>query len=260
MLNRTTFAALSFASISLLSLAAHADEAADAVAPLATPAEAAPAPAAIERTQAQATDDEQVPGPDTTTTAQAAPAPAPAYAPAYQQQPTFTPVTQVARPFPDREGFTIGFALGAGNLKIGETDVDPESNVGFSLRLGGAITPSFLIQADVEATRADFGKDGALQLNFFGVSATGYLHPRVYLVGGLGAASLSAVDKDNDVTDRTDNALGVLLGIGVEAYQSSGFGLSIELRGVAASFDDIIINGESTTVTGGNILLGFQWF
>jgi hypothetical protein len=254
MLNRTTFAALSFASISLLSLAASADE--SATAPLAAAAaEPAQAPT-VER--AQASDDEEAPAPATTANVAPAPAAAPSYAPAYAPPGYGPPVAQVARPFPDRDGFTIGFAVGAGSLKIGDENIDPDTSVGLSFRLGGAITPNFLLQADIEATRADFGEGGALQLNFFGVSATGYVHPRVYLVGGLGAASLSALDRNNEPVWETDDSLAVLLGVGVEAYQSSSFGLSIELRGIAASFDGS--SGDSETVSGGNVLLGFQWF
>jgi hypothetical protein len=178
--------------------------------------------------------------------AEYAPAYAPPAAPGYG-------VVQETRPVPDRNGFTIGFGLGPGGLSIEDTDVDADTTVGISFRLGAAITPSFLLQADLEATRASFSDDSALQLNFFGVSATGYVANRVYLTGGLGVAELDVVDRHNETVAETDDELGVLLGIGVEAYQSQSFALSIELRGIGASFND-------HAVSGANLLLGFQWF
>src|SRR6185436_15244946 len=179
-----------------------------------------------------------------------------AYAPAPTgYAPAPVPYAGVAQsvPFPNREGFTIGFALGHGSLSFDDKEIDGDTNVGISLRMGAALTPNFLLQASLESTRASFDDDSAAQLNFFGVTATGYLHPRFYLVGGLGVSSMEILDKNNDPIAETDDELGVLVGLGVEAYQSSGFAVSIELRGIAASFDD-------KTASGGNVLIGFQWF
>ncbi len=231
MLNRSIFAALSLASLSLLPLNALADE-----------SEPTPAPAPSRE-------------PEPTPVADAEDAP-PAYAPAAAPAPyapAYAAPTEVVRPFPDREGFTIGFGVGVGSLSIQDAKIEPDSTVGISFRLGGAITPNFLLQADLEATRATFKNNAALQLNFFGVSATGYVHPRFYLTGGLGIAGVVEVDSNNKEVGKSDDALGLLLGVGIEAYQSSGFALSIELKGFGATFND-------KTVSGGNLLIGFQWF
>jgi hypothetical protein len=90
-------------------------------------------------------------------------------------------------------------------------------------------------------------------MNFYGVSATGYLASRFYLVGGLGVAEVVAVDGDNLEQASTDSKLAFMAGLGVEAYQSSSFALSIEARVIGASFDE----GDAT---GANLMLGFQWF
>jgi len=219
MLNRSLLASLSFSSLSLLSLNAFADEPQPTSPPV---PESAPA-------STPATPYAQAPAP---------------YAPAYVAP------TAVARPFPDREGFTIGFGLGPGSLSIGDESVEGDATTGLSFRLGGALTPNFLLQLDFEATTVVRG-DESLQLSFFGASATGYVHPRIYLLGGLGVAGLAADGSDG--RRHTDDSLGVLLGFGVEAYHSSSFGLSIELRGIATSIAD-------TTVSGANLLIGFQWF
>jgi len=175
-----------------------------------------------------------------------APAPAPGYAPgAY--------VAQQARPTPDRNGFTIGFALGGGQLKLDNETVEADSSVGISLRAGVALSQRFLLQGTLEGTRAQARDGQALQLNFAGISATAYVHPRIYLSGGLGYAGLEVLDADNEVIGSTEDSAALLLGAGFEVYQSSGFALSVELRGFAAEF-----GGE--TASGGNVLLGFQWF
>lgn len=260
MSNRTIASALSIASISLLSIAAHADETTVVAPPVANVAPAPAAAPAPNEARAQADDAEEPAAPDVVV-AQAAPAPAPApvYAPPppppYAQQ-----IAMQAPPFPDREGFTIGFAVGAGHMSLEDTEIDPDTTVGLSFRLGAAVTPNFLLQGDIESTRADFDERGALQLNFFGVSATGYLAPRFYLVGGIGMAQLDVLDRDNESTGHTDDEVALLLGLGVEAYQSAHFALSIEARAIGASFSDGDSSGESHTVTGANLLLGFQWF
>jgi Outer membrane protein beta-barrel domain len=235
MRNRSIFAAACLTSLSLVSSIASADDEAPppAPAPEAAPAaEAAPAPA-------------PAPAPE------AAPAPVAQYAPA--AAPAAPETVEVTRPFPNREGFTIGFAVGAGTLSLDGNDVEPDTTVGMSFRLGAAINPNLLLQADLEGTRATYSDDSALDLDFFGVSATAYLHPRFYLVGGLGVAKLIAVDSNDNEIGHSSSEFGALFGLGVEAYQSSGFGLSIELRAIASSFND-------HTASGANLLLGFQWF
>jgi len=184
----------------------------------------------------------------------APPPPPPAYAPQYAPAPAPYGVAAPApRPFPDRDGFTIGFGLGAGTLSLDDDTVNADTSVGISLRAGVALSQNFLLQGVLEGTRAQADGGNALQLNFAGVQGTFYVHPRFYLVGGLGVASLELLDKNNEVIGQSKDSGAALLGVGVEAYQSSGFALSIELRGFGADFD-----GHSAT--GGNLLVGFQWF
>jgi hypothetical protein len=189
-----------------------------------------------------------------------APPPAPMLAPVpvAPVAPTPTMISQPApRPFPDRHGFTIGFAFGPGYLGWDGEEVEGDVTSGVSLRLGAAVTPNVLVQGTLEAVRTSEG-DVAAQLSFMGVSATGYLNPRVYLIGGLGIARMTLELPDPDFPSTTDTygsdrEAGLLLGAGVELYQSVSFGLSLEARTILASFDGDSANGTS-------IQLGFQWW
>jgi hypothetical protein len=180
---------------------------------------------------------------------QLAPAPAP-YAP--------PPPTVQARPSPERDGFTFGIALGGGQLKLDDETVQADATGGLSLRAGLALSQSFLLQATFDATRAQNNdahgnSNGALQLDFYGVSATGYLLPRLYLSVGLGYASIEVEDKHMTSDLQKADSLALLVGTGLELIQTSGFALSLEVRGFGASFDN-------RKAVGGNVLLGLQWF
>jgi hypothetical protein len=215
MRNRSLVSSLSFVAFSLVSLSAFAQEA---------PSSEPPPP----------------------------PSAPPAYAPAYAPPPPVY-VAAPARPTPDRTGFTIGFGLGGGTLQIDDEEIDAGTTVGLSLRAGYGISQNLLIQGTIEGTSTSDDQGNSLDLTFSGLSLTGYVHPRVFLSGGLGYARLSFHDESGDEVAHTDDAVAVLVGAGVELYQSPGFAFSIEARGFATEIDD-------TSVTGGNVLLGFQWF
>jgi hypothetical protein len=176
-----------------------------------------------------------------------APAPAPnSFAPAPWQPPP------PARPFPDRQGFTIGFSIGPGWLNVDDEEIDIGTTSALSFRLGGAITPNILIQGNLEGVgSSDADSDTSVTLAFLGASVTGYLHPRVYLVGGLGLASVGVERGGNSA--ESEDVLGLLAGVGVEVYQSNNFGLSLEARTLTASIDD-------SRFTGHSLQLGFQWW
>jgi len=181
--------------------------------------------------------------------AQTAPLPQPTYAP--------TPLVQ-QRPSPDRDGFTFGIALGGGQLKLDDDTVQADTTAGLSVRAGLALSQSFLLQATFDATRAQNSdahgdSNGALQLDFYGVSATAYLMPRLYVSIGLGYASIEVEDERMTSDIREADSLALLVGTGLELIQTSGFALSLEVRGFGASFDD-------RKAVGGNVLLGLQWF
>jgi hypothetical protein len=154
---------------------------------------------------------------------------------------------------PEREGFTLGFALGPGHLTAAGDDIDLGTTAGLSLRLGTAIAPEFLLQLNLEAVRSEDEKtESGGQLSFIGGSLQAYLHPRVYLVGGVGVARVT-LDQTGEVTAASERAPGLLLGAGVELVQTRHFALSLEGRLITASF-------ESGTSSGSSVQLGFQWW
>jgi hypothetical protein len=161
----------------------------------------------------------------------------------------FILATRTAHAQMQREGFTIGFALGPGQIR--NSDDESIGGGALSLRLGGAVAPNLLVQADLEGVSVS--EDGLTgTLDYAGASVTGFVHPRFFLTGGLGFVQFSLRNSDGDHAE-TDPELGIMFGLGVEAYQSRTFAMSIEVRSFGAEF------GE-TTLTTGSLLLGFQWF
>ncbi len=179
------------------------------------------------------------------------------YAPAPAYPPPPAPVAQVERPSPERDGFTFGLALGGGQLEIDDKTIKAETNAGLSLRAGFALSQTFLLQATFDATRADNNpngvSNGALELRVVGASATIYVLPRLFISTGLGYAKLLVENKGKVSDVQKADSMALLVGAGIELIQTSGFALSLEVRGFGASF-------EEKKAVGGNVLLGLQWF
>jgi hypothetical protein len=174
----------------------------------------------------------------------ALPAPPPAPAP----PPPPVAVAASAPSGPTRDGFTIGFSLGVGQLA---TDSDSIHGGGLSVRLGLALSPSLLLQAHVETIAAD-DSGATVYETFSGATLTGFLGPRFYLGGGLGRVTLSVNDARGHEVG-SEHAGGALVLLGLEVYQSPSFAVSVESRGYFADF-----SGE--TVSAGGLSLAFQWF
>jgi hypothetical protein len=174
---------------------------------------------------------------------------------AFAEEPPPPPVESAERSAtPDRSGFTIGFAVGAGQLELGDAPIDMETATSLSLRLGYAVSPHVLIQLDGEAARASsLGSTVTLQMNFYGASVTTFVHDRIYLLAGAGVAHVLAVGSGGADDKRTSNEPAVLLGAGFELYQSDGFGLDLEAKVMAADIED-------ETVSATSVMLGFQWW
>ena len=172
------------------------------------------------------------------------------YPPPYAPPP---PPAAVSAPSPDRQGLTVGVGVGAGHAEIQQEAVEADSNLGVSLRVGLGLSQRFLIHSTFDLTHAQTNNDGAMQLVFAGLVGTVYVHPRVFLSGGMGYAYMRVLDIDGEVVGETDDSAAGLLGLGVEVLQSRRFAFSVELRGFATKL------GEADA-SGANLLIALQLF
>lgn len=154
-----------------------------------------------------------------------------------------------ARPH-TREGFWIGFGLGAGSLGCADCG-DRETAFSGNFKLGGTINPHFLLGAE---TNGWYKSEDVVTLTYGNLSAVAYYYPSVtsgfYLKGGLGVANLRA-EADGFGSD-SETGSGAVLGLGYDARVSRNFSLTPYVNVMGGRFND----GNLNVVQFG---LGFTW-
>ena len=118
-----------------------------------------------------------------------------------------------------REGFWIGFGVGAGSLEVG-SDPRQSAPVGY-LKFGGTINQTFLLGVETNAWIKEGSPNGTLtHMNF---SAVAYVYPSdtsgFFLKGGLGWARLA----DDQLSL---NGSGAVLGLGFDARVGDNFSIT----------------------------------
>jgi hypothetical protein len=150
-----------------------------------------------------------------------------------------------------REGFWIGFGLGAGSLGCDECSGERETAFSGNFKLGGTINPHFLLGAE---TNGWYKSENGVTIQYGNLSAVAYYYPSVtsgfYLKGGLGLASLS-LDIDEFGSD-SETGTGAVLGLGYDARVGRNFSLTPYVKFMGGSFD----GGSANVVQYG---LGFTW-
>jgi hypothetical protein len=144
-----------------------------------------------------------------------------------------------------RQGFWIGFGLGLGSAGVDCASCSTERTNGTSgyLRLGGTLSPSFLIGVETNGfTKTENGVDNLLS---FG-SVVGYWYPSrtgaLYLKLGLGAMMYSA----DDGTDRLEaTSAGAVLGVGYEFRVRNNMSVVPFLNSMASGNTDFKLNGQT---------------
>jgi len=150
-----------------------------------------------------------------------------------------------------REGFWIGFGLGAGSLGCDECSGERETAFSGNFKLGGTINPHLLLGGE---TNGWYKSETGVTIQYGNVSAVAYYYPSVtsgfYLKGGVGLASLS-LDIDSFGSD-SETGSGAVLGLGYDARVGRNFSLTPYVNFMAGSFD----GGSANVVQYG---LGFTW-
>lgn len=150
-----------------------------------------------------------------------------------------------------REGFWIGFGLGAGSLGCETCEGEREMGLSGNLKLGGTVSPRFLLGAE---TNGWYKSEEGVTLTHGNLSAVAYLYPSVtsgfYFKVGLGLATLSA--EVDGFGSETETGGGAVLGIGYDARVGANFSLTPYVNAMGGSFD----GGTTNVVQFG---LGLTW-
>ena len=149
-----------------------------------------------------------------------------------------------------REGFWIGFGLGAGSLGCDDCD-DRETAFSGNLKLGGTINPHFLLGAETNGwTKSEDG----FTLTYGNLSAVAYYYPSItsgfHLKGGLGIANLRA--DANEFGNDSETGTGAVIGLGYDARMRPNFSLTPYVNFMGGKFD----GGSMNLFQFG---LGFTW-
>jgi hypothetical protein len=142
-----------------------------------------------------------------------------------------------------REGFWIGFGLGAGSLGFGGdvSGVDRETGLSGYFKLGAAVSPHFLLGAE---TNGWTKSEGGVTTSAGALSAVGYVYPRatggLFLKGGLGYLAIS----DNADYQGSASGLAAQLGVGYDVRVGSNFSLTPYANYLASSGAELKIDGS----------------
>jgi hypothetical protein len=142
-----------------------------------------------------------------------------------------------------RQGFWIGFGLGAGSAGADCSVCTDEREIGLSghLRAGATVSPAFLLGAE---TNGWVKSEGGVDQRIGALSATAYWYPSVaggfYLKGGLGVMGYWV---DDGFDELSAVGLGLQLGLGYDFRVGSNFSLTPYLNALAAGGADAKFNG-----------------
>ncbi len=148
-----------------------------------------------------------------------------------------------------REGFWIGFGLGAGSLGI-EGGTDRDTGVVGYLKLGGTISERFLLGVESNAWLKD---ESGVTVTHTNHSAVAYFYPSAtsgfFLKGGLGSARLL-----EEVSGRntSETGGGAVLGLGFDARVGDNWSITPVLNFNYGAFD-----GGNTNIV--ELAVGVSW-
>ncbi len=160
-----------------------------------------------------------------------------------------------AKPAPVREGFYIGFGLGAGQLSYGGDASSADAQGGFSghFRLGGTLNQQWRLGAE---TNGFIKNESGVDLTYSTLLGTATFYPspagNFFLKGGLGVGGYS----EDYGTDEVTAAGGAwTLGVGYDFRFSGKTGISLVGNYVGAGDWGIELNGADTGFNSGVSLL-----
>jgi hypothetical protein len=174
------------------------------------------------------------------------PPPPPAY-----QQPAYGAPAPIGI---QRDGFVIGFSLGAGVLTNDNCDsCDSLEGGAAEFHLGFMVTPQLAVLAEGYAV-SHTEQDLTLSQTIGMLAAQYWVSPKLWVKGGLGSGHLSLSNDRGQELAVSEEGAGAMIAAGYEVYQGRSFAIDVSLRAAAVSYE------ESDTVTQTAAAVGFNWY
>jgi hypothetical protein len=170
-------------------------------------------------------------------------------------QPGYQQTSRTAAPAGiQRDGFVIGFSLGAGVLANDSCDrCDSLEGAAGEFHVGWMVTPRLALLAEGYAV-SHTKQDMTLSQSMGVLAAQYWLTPKFWLKAGLGSGHLSVSNDQGEEIAVSEEGAGAMIAVGYEVYQGRAFALDLSLRSAAVSYE------ESDTVTQTAATIGVNWY
>ena len=159
-----------------------------------------------------------------------------------------------------RQGFMIGFSLGAGAQFADCDGCESQEGFAFDFSIGGFLNPNLALMYDVNAVMnfEEFGGERFILTNSANTFAAQFwVGPQFWLKGGAGFGrffvSGDGIDAESEVGVALTGAAGY------EFSVSGNFAMDLQLRLAPVFYHDDFTD-EAITVTNVSILVGFNWY
>lgn len=157
----------------------------------------------------------------------------------------------------ERDGFILGFNLGAGSagINLGNVDSDRESGLAGNGRVGYALSPEFALGLEGNFwTREVDGETWTFRVG--AITATYYPGAKnFYVRGGLGGGSMEySVDSGGFTLTASDEGFGFLLATGYEWRLTRRFALGPQIEYSYGNIDDDL------SMNYVNFTAGLNWY
>lgn len=153
-----------------------------------------------------------------------------------------------------RDGFVIGFSLGAGVLTNDNcVDCDSLEGVAGEFHVGWMLTPQLaLLLEGYGVSHTD--EFNTLSQTMGAIAAQYWLTPKFWLKGGLGSGHMSLTNNRGVEIATSEEGAGIMLAAGYEVFQTHSLAVDLSLRTAAVSYE------ESDTVTQTAATIGVNWY
>lgn len=163
----------------------------------------------------------------------------------------------------ERSGFNIGVSLGLGVMEsdAGELACNGCEPVAFSfdVHAGKMLSSRFALLGEFgfQGQSLDSSGTSSITQSIFSVAAQYWLHPRLWLKGGLGLSSLSLNYESGFGPESESLGSGVAmhLAAGAELMHTPTFALDVQLKTGAAGYES-----RDETISNTSINLGVNWY
>ncbi len=131
--------------------------------------------------------------------------------------------------------------------------------VSLDLHAGKMLNPKLALQAElwIQVQSLDANQYASISQTMFMLAGQYWVHPRVWLKGGLGITSLGYSYDDGFVeeSESLDSGTAMMGAVGVELMRSRNFGLDLQLRTGVGVYRDREERVSATTLN-----IGVNWY